>query len=387
MARNNAVFAAALLGLSGLSSIAQAQTCEDDFDCAQGYRCEYEGGGDVAVDAPSGAAAPACDGVGCIKPDPDPQPQPTTGTCTPLPKGLCLDQAGCSTGLTCVIGTIGTACAEPAPADPSGAPRPSDQPAECTPSEQPAPYGVCALPETKCTTDAQCLLGLKCVESQSSDGSPGLVAPACPPNTPDCVADPAPEPAPQPVDAVSTCQVAFDDCTTNAQCAAGYECVEKEVSCSSQGSGGGTVDTGTNPVSPGGTIEKQTDPNCAYESKCLPKFVACDADVQCQANWTCYAYDANSGVGELWDKEAAGKACLPKGLALAAEAAAGLSADGRGLNDDSTSAPETASDSDKNAAAGAGGSSSCAVAVGAGAQGAAWLMAIALGMLVRRRRG
>ncbi len=382
MTRNHAVFVAVLLSLSGLSSLSQAQTCDDDFDCASGKRCEFEGssdGGDVAVGAPEVSdAAPPCDAPDCPTTEPDPQPEPITGTCQPLPKGLCVEQADCTTGLTCTIPMLGgTTCTEPAPAPGTNTDPVKD---DCTSEPaRPAPYGYCTLPETKCTNDSQCLLGLQCEESQSTGG---IARPACDPAAPDCVNDdPAPEPAPV---EESTCQVAFDDCTDTTQCSAGYECVERATGCSSSGSsgtGGGTVD----PVPADGlAIDKQNDPACESESKCYPKYVACENDAQCQANWTCYAFEVGSGVGsELWEKETAGKGCLPKGLALAAEAGAAAGADGgKGV---ATGAPESAADSDGTAKSGSG-NSSCALASGQSSSGAAWLLALALGLVSRRRR-
>lgn len=392
MARNHAVFAAIALGLLGVgaSASAQSQECTQDTDCASGSWCVFDGGEATKPGVP--VSDPACppDDPNCAS-EPPVDVEPTKGTCEPLPKGFCVEDSDCSPGLECEIGTVGTDCAEPAPApiDGGGAPEdaPIAPPSDCVPSEEPAPYGYCTLPTTVCTNDSMCLPGLTCVEPQSGGSSPGA-APACDPGGAcDDPVEQEPAPQPEPV-GDSTCQVSFKSCSADADCESGYECVEEAVACSSGGSVGsdgsstGTVD----PAQP-----KQRDPNCEYESYCFPKYTPCTADAQCQANWVCYSFDgdASSAPGS-WEQDGPVQGCLPKGLALAAEAGYGRDSGGDGLAGGApTGAPESDNASDdgvKGAAEpGSGDGNSCSVGFGPRGEGAAFLL-MALGMLVRRRR-
>jgi len=378
MARNHAVFAVISLGLMGVSASGSAQTqqCTQDTDCARGNWCVFDGGGATEPGRPGTDVAPcAPDDANCDSDAPVIDPEPVMGTCEPLPKGLCVEQSDCTQGLECVIGTIGIDCAEPAPAEGGGA-APGTKQNECVPSEEPAPYGYCSLPVTVCTNDSMCLPGLRCVQPSSGGSSPGAV-PACDPSG-ECDQPVVDEPAPEPEPAgEATCQVSFKTCKVTTDCDAGYECVEEATSCSSGGSSG-----------TGGTVDpqpKQRDPNCEYESYCFPKYTPCANDAQCQANWTCFSFDGETiSAPEFWNQDGPVQACLPKGLALAAEAGYGRDGAGSGAP---TGAPESDSANDdgtKGAVATSSGDS-CSVGFGPHAEGAEWLT-LGLAMLLRRRR-
>jgi len=401
MSRNHAVFVAALLGLSGLSSAVRAQACENDGDCVKGTWCEFEGGDDERPVSDPAIGAPACDGPDCpvddTDPTPEPTPEPVKGTCQPLPKGLCVDESDCSAELECVIPSAAdctdVAVPEPATGGATALPKQKD----CG-EAVPASYGYCTLPETKCTTDAQCLTGLKCVAEESGstpgdDGSSGSVEPTCAPGT-ECATDSSEQAGTKQVPE-STCQVAFDSCDETKACATGYECIEEEVGCSSSGgqgtsSTGATTDPGETNAADAGVDKpaatKQRDPNCDYESRCYPKLTPCNSDVECTAGWVCFTFDGEDfEAPDYWNKTGMVKSCLPKGIALAAEASGGRSKGDFGADQGSgsaTSAPESADDAAKS---GSGGSSSCSVGSGQGAQGAAWLVGM-LAMVARRRR-
>ena len=403
MARNHSVFIAVLLGLSGLSSIATAQTCEGDFDCAVGSWCVWAGGGATVDPVPpdmgtSGdALAPVCQDPDCppvVEPDPD--PKPTTGTCEPLPKGYCVDQSDCSTGLTCIIPpSWGGNCTEPAPAPTDGGVAPAaTKQSDCTATEMPAPYGYCQLPETVCTTDAECLAGLKCVEASdggsSSGGSPGTEPSSGGGTDPTAVdAGAATEATPR-AQLQSTCQVSYADCSADANsCGAGYECVEEPTVCSVD-----AVPATTDPASTGDdtTVQKQSDTTCEYESTCRPKFMACNTDTECASlgDWVCYSFvEGQARSSSEWPDTGVTKGCLPRGLALVAEAEGVFASGGKGETNDSgtaTGAPEAANDgaSTPMAPQGDGKGSSCAVGFGPRAEGAAWLV-MALAFISRRR--
>lgn len=379
MARNHAVFAAIALSLMGLSASASAQSqqCTQDTDCALGNWCVFDGGGATEPGRPAGDLAPcASDDPDCAN-EPPIDPEPVMGVCEPLPKGLCVEQSDCSQGLECVIGTVGIDCAEPEPAEGGGA-APGTKQNECVPSQEPSPYGYCSLPITVCSNDSMCLPGLRCVQPVSGGGEDPGAAPPCEPGA-ECdqpVDEPTPDPEPE---GEATCQVSFETCTVSTDCDAGYECFEQQTGCSSSGSGGsdGTVDP----------EPKQRDPNCDYESYCFPKYTPCANDAQCQANWTCFSFDGETNSApDFWNQNGPVQACLPKGLALAAEA--GYGRGGGGVSSGSpTGVPESDSAND-DGTKGAGATSSgdsCSVGFGPSAEGAGWLT-LCLGILLRRRR-
>ncbi len=404
MSRNHAIFVAALLGLSGLSAGARAQACESDADCVTGNWCVYDGGGTDSSGGdtrpPTGELVPICDGPDCpvVDPDPTPDPTPVKGTCEPLPRGLCVDEGDCSPELECLVPSVGS-CVSVSPEEGGGA---TALPKQTDCMEEPASYGYCNLPEMKCTTDAQCLTGLKCVESYSSStpDSSGTVEPTCGPGA-DCATDSSDQAGTKQADPASesTCQVAFDRCDEATLCKGGYECIEEVTGCTSSGgegtSGTGATDPGE-PVDAGAaTTEsaagtKQREPNCDYESSCYPKFTPCNSDLDCTTGWVCFTFDGeNQSAPDYWNQTGMVKSCLPKGLALAAEASGGYGKGGLGDaasdNEQGTARPTEAGGGQLTAPKGDGTGSTCSVGMGPGAQGAAWLLGI-FALVSRRRR-
>ena len=325
------------LGMFGLCALGARQasaetTCSKDSDCVKGWTCEVTGG--------SGCGYACAPGQDC----PPPVDCVTTEikSCRP---GPCKADSDCESGMVCYTQSE-TSC-PPTACDSKG---PCPQ-VECTVETKSACVPRYLLP---CKTAADCGAGFSCVAAQedcscsgsapSSDSGAGNAAGALP----------VPEPGPDCTCAPSTTSVCLAlpvDCTTAADCAAGWSCDEVGgTDCVTQpapapepgGAPGGTAGSGSKPL-------PDSDP-------CQPS----PSVKQCRP-----PYYGEAGVSR---DDGASTATLGTG--------------GASSNGGKGAAPEAAAGKSPTES-----SAGCAVALGSRAGGgAAGLFALGLFGLLRRRR-
>jgi MYXO-CTERM domain-containing protein len=375
---------AALLGVSGAAS-AEAQACDSDDGCPTGQYCSF---GDGAV-----SDAPCREGEECEA------PEPVTGQCEALPTGYCETQSDCAVGLECAKEPSVIPCAGPdVGAPPPGGEQPADTlPPECEETDPtPSRYGVCVLPVTPCQTDDQCLAGLSCVtrdEDVPTDGGSGggtdpepLPEPTQPTTTKDGTGD-------------GICAYAPQPCGDGETCGAGYVC-ESIVTSEWCSGGAPACDPAAPDCEPVEPTEPECGET--RESFCLPAKDPCSTDADCAPDWRCVEFtNAEGGLEtpESWNETGSIKSCLPEGLALVAASGNGgggivdrdeasgpdVGSGGLGEDGDGTSAPTE--DSASKDADGDSEASLCSVKHGAGQSSGAMLALAALtGLLTQRRR-
>ena len=409
--------------LAGLNGAAQAQECTDDFDCGPGLKCGWNGGGtDTAgpsTDVGGSGAGAAEDIAAPCAPDTkgcgDPLP-PDARTCVPLDRGECETAADCMDGLECQKYTYGGCDEQPTEPPLPGAEPDSDQdvadpipeppPCDAVPVE--AKVGYCVLPVTVCNSDDDCLLGLTCVSPNSSGssgssggstGSGGATDPSQPSSGEDDLADPVPvdggsdeKPSEIPLpEGPSTCAYVPQECEGGVACADGFTCTK--VAVASWCDGGSACEPGSTDC---GVPE---EPECGtdYAMQCIPALDPCTTDADCDDKWVCSDFGGEEGLEapESWGTDGkAMKACLPVGIALAANSAGGSGGDiaypetddsGKGVDQGTsgTGGDGTAEPHDDSTG---GSSSGCSVGFGGGSLHGAWLALGLVGLVSRRRR-
>lgn len=196
-------------------------TCTTDADCAQG---------EVCLMTPC-AVPPCMPDTDCSKP----VDCPTTGTCAQAPwDGSCAADADCPSGFTC--DEVEVPCATRVDCAPCTCACPSEgdcQPCECPACPDPEPCTptttkACQYHPAACTADVDCKDGWACKADEICSGT-GCACPAC---TSDMECPPCD--CGEPTEPVCTstgswCQPKETPCTGDADCAAGFECIERSV--------------------------------------------------------------------------------------------------------------------------------------------------------------
>jgi hypothetical protein len=166
-----------------------------------------------------------------------------------------------------------------------------------------------------CTNDSDCADGMVCYSNTYKECSQS--APACEPGQ-EC---PEPEPAQCETKTETQCIPRYEaPCTKDADCGAGFKCVESQMcSCSgSSGSAGGAdigetsrdagVGGGSQPSSntpsssaDGGAADPEQTENCGCKPSgdfsCEIQKTTCDSDKDCLSSWTCV--EQNSVVSDM----------------------------------------------------------------------------------------
>jgi hypothetical protein len=203
----------------------------------------------------------------------------------------CSDDEDCPTGFECgVVG--GGDCAEPDCAPGSDCP---DEPA-CDDEE------IFACVPSACESDAECGENMRCFEYEAADCPD---QPACPPG------EPCDEPDPPDCTTTTTASCAPNwalPCERDADCGAGFECVERE-SCQCSGSGGGvdpvTLDGGKAefPMDEMGELDCSCEPSGEFYCRVLA--TECERDGDCPEDWICEPDEASACGGGTVDLDPA----------------------------------------------------------------------------------
>lgn len=323
---------AGLLAVSSLAARAGAAECKADADCQEGDICIRS----VNPECPPEVECPD-DGTS------------GSGRC----ERPCNVDDDCGAGQECVPFAID--CTDEA---------------ECPPTQ-----GVCEYRPPKCQTDADCAEGFECrPEGGSSDGSCGE-APCttdagtgddpggkplaeetlrCQPKPLECGSD---EDCPAPL----TCET-YDEGTCTKDSSGGEHCDENEVrrcvwrpteciqdadcdlryECVEDASGGSVVGGGGEPDTGGGSDPGSGDGARATERFCFPQFFPCEADAECDGDWTCTNLEAHAVEVPWW--KGATHACLPPGVVAVVDGRATMSgipgSDGKGTPETGDTAEE-----------------------------------------------
>ncbi len=209
------------LVLLAMPARAQETSCSTDADCPDGTSCVL-----------SPCARPACFPDGECPEVPDCVP---VGVCQEAPwNGACSTDADCPAGFTCDVVEVPCAvdacppctCACPAEGE--------CPPCECPPCDVPEPgctpttASYCQYHARECAGDADCHAGWECKVQEACIDS-GC---ACPPCIPDgeCLPCDCPETSqPTCTSAGSWCQPKATPCSTDADCPAEFECIDRTI--------------------------------------------------------------------------------------------------------------------------------------------------------------
>ena len=198
----------------------------------------------------------------------------------------CMDDGDCAADFQCLKGASTPGC------DPSAG--------ACDAGIKVEEYGYCEPRPIVCDSDADCPEGLRCEES----GDTGNCASSRDGGT---VCEP-----PQPIE--QHCSYAPEQCTSDTDCAADFACTV--LATIEECSGGGVA-------CPDGEEcpEPMPDTCTTREEKyCFPDRKDCEGDDDCAASWRCTPIPPEARGDRApsgWEDATA--ACLPEGLALAAE--------------------------------------------------------------------
>lgn len=355
------IAACSFVALAAGATSVNAQECETDADCSAGYACES-----YTTSCDSGELPPCPDGEDC--PEPDPCTEETYSECVYQPIA-CTADSDCASGDICLSFTYED-CGDVAPDD-------------------------------------------------GGDGrEPGFDGDGSDP-------EPTPEPTPAPVPGEEvTCETVTEafcapawagGCEADADCGAGFTCVES-VECSCSGSsGGGSVPPSPDAPTPtpdpdgqdagseddfgdedfgdedGGSWEEDCDCAGTGAFYCEPQEIVCSADSDCPESWTCASmsgdvtctFDAETGE-ETCEEGSSESYCLPpnwdawagvaeSGDLGAPRAEAEASNSTGGVDDDALESAPRRTENEEGCTA-AGGAST----------GALWLLGL-LGLARRRR--
>lgn len=347
------IAACAFVALGAGAATASAQSCETDADCADGFACESY----ATLDCDEGELPPCPDGEDC--PEPEPCEEVEFRECVYQPVA-CGSDSDCASGDICLSFTY-EACPDDAPSEGDGR-EPDFDGEDRDPQPMPMPDDGA---DCETVTEAFC-------------------APAW-----------------------------AGGCAVDADCGAGFSCVEiEECSCASSGGGDVPPTPGVPTPDPDGQdagsdddfgdddFGDDEDPSweedCACtgigEFYCEPQEIACAADADCPESWSCESFGSevtctfDAETGEEFCEEATESSyCFPPNWAAWA---------GVGSSSDDLGAPRTTSEE-----AAAGGAADNALdeaatraeneegctAAGGASTGALWLLGL-LGVARRRRR-
>jgi MYXO-CTERM domain-containing protein len=197
----------------------------------------------------------------------------------------CTEDTDCEAGFTCEL--VGASACPGAPPCPEGEECPEPEPCE---SEE---EYACLEAPVLCESDADCGESEACAEYPSFDCGTSP--------TPDCApGEECPEPPPE-EDCVETseayCVPAFlAPCEADADCGAGFTCVQGEIcSCSGGGGSGGVPEPLPVPEEGGGQKDGEDDcicePSGDFYCELIP--VPCETAADCEAGFECLSYGSS----------------------------------------------------------------------------------------------
>ncbi|MFH1532647.1 MAG: hypothetical protein ABIK09_18125 [Pseudomonadota bacterium] len=289
-----------------LPAMVQAGECSSDADCPDGYECLATPCTCACEACPDGEECPPCECPDCE----------AAGECFPQVDDMeCVSDEDCPEGLECMLmgSSSSCACADCAPGE------------ECEPCECPEEefFGYCDEPYDPwddfgdvvagaCESDADCPVEFLCLEIETPcwDDMPTCAPCACAgcdPDDPDCTEEPdcecpeCPDPEPCEEETALMCVFSPTECTVDADCIDGFECVEMEECW---GGGGCVCGSCVCPDCPDGAecppcdCPEEVECECDGEEEwveeceviiaiCLPKEVPCEADSDCPADSVC----------------------------------------------------------------------------------------------------
>ncbi len=274
----------------------------------------------------------------------------------------CTSDADCSEGFVC--GGTASSGERPACEDPEDCPEPEPDP-------NPEPLGSCVPAPLTCTTDADCPDPLLCVEHQVEQ---------------DCtVAFGDTTPCEPVVETTRLCTYVIADCSSDTDCAEGYECAAIP---------GGETCSVSAQACPAGEECPEPVEVCETEppqNMCFPARIPCATDGDCTDDWVCYDFGEEGALPPWWESDGNLLACMPPGIVAVLEGQAEFEDQGVQRSADAAEAGSgsNAEAADEGASKGSGDSGGCSVASGSsdGRDVVGLLMiGLAVGLGRRRRR-